>query len=200
MTLTSASESPNTARSARPSAMSPLGVPVACALTSVTSPGCTPAERKALRMASAAQTPFGSGATRWAASHVAPAPSRLAQTRAPRAAACWRRSAIRTAAPSPTTKPFRSRSKGREAALGSPFLVDSARRDAKAASVSGCSTASVPPMMAASISSSRNRRSAYARASALDAHALASDNADPRAPNSAAMAAELALDISAGTT
>ena len=57
-----------------------------------------------------------------------------------------------TPAPSPRTKPSRSRSQGRDAALGSSLRVDSARMAAKPPTPKGDTVASVPPatMMSAS--------------------------------------------------
>ena len=55
-----------------------------------------------------------------------------------------------TPAPSPMTKPSRSMSYGREAAVGSSLRVDSARIAAKPAIVIGWMTASVPPQMTTS--------------------------------------------------
>ena len=58
--------------------------------------------------------------------------------------------------------------------------------------------ASVPPASARSISSSRNKRIAWAMASAPEAQALASDTAAARAPISMASSAALALAMMPG--
>ena len=55
-------------------------------------------------------------------------------------------------APSPITKPSRSRSKGREARTGSSLRVDSARMAAKPPTPSGVMAASLPPAIMASAS------------------------------------------------
>src|SRR6266480_7658769 len=64
---------------------------------------------------------------------------------APRARARSHSSRITTAAPSPITKPSRSRSNGRLAVLGSSLRSDSAFMFAKLASARGVIAASEPP-------------------------------------------------------
>src|SRR5206468_10094203 len=55
-------------------------------------------------------------------------------------------------APSPITKPSRSRSKGRDACTGSSLRVDSARRAANPATLMGVIADSAPPQIIASAS------------------------------------------------
>ena len=64
---------------------------------------------------------------------------------APRALARSYSSITRTPAPSPRTKPSRSLSQGRLAFSGSSLRVDSARMDAKPATVTGDVACSAPP-------------------------------------------------------
>ena len=84
-----------------------------------------------------------------------PAPAASAYTVAPRAFACSSDSSTRTAAPSPSTKPSRPLSHGREAAAGSSLRLDSAIMLPKAAIGSGCTAASVPPTTTTSARPSR---------------------------------------------
>src|SRR6266542_1755999 len=106
------------------SAMSPTGVEVACALTCTTSRGSMSASRNASLMARTAPTPSGWGCTMSYPSEVMPAPASRAYTLAPRARAWSARSSTTIPAPSPSTKPSRALSKGRDAFSGSLLRVD----------------------------------------------------------------------------
>ena len=72
-------------------------------------------------------------------------PAATAYTRAPRAAACSSDSSTTIPAPSPSTKPSRPLSNGREARSGSSLRSDRARMAANAAMFSSMIAASVPP-------------------------------------------------------
>ena len=100
-----------------------------------------------------------------------PAPAASAYTLAPRAFACSSDSSTRTAAPSPSTKPSRPLSHGREAAAGSSLRLDSAIMLPKAAIGSGWMAASVPPTTTTSARPSRIMSMPSAIASLPDAQA-----------------------------
>lgn len=70
-------------------------------------------------------------------------PARTALTEAARARAWLRDSKTRAAAPSPTTKPARCLSKGRQAVAGSPLIVARSPRRLREARNKGCMEASV---------------------------------------------------------
>src|SRR6266849_5178195 len=100
----------------------------------------------------AAPTPSGEGAVTWYASEFAPYPTNSARITAPRRLACSSSSRITTPAPSPSTKPSRSRSNGRLARVGSSFRVESAFITAKPPIPRGVIAASAPPAITASVS------------------------------------------------
>ncbi len=111
-----------------------------------------------------------------------PAPASTAYGVRPRACAEDARSSTNTPAPSPSTKPSRFLSNGREARCGSSLRVDIARICAKPAMLSGWMHASVPPTTTMSARSSAIRSNPAAIASAPDAHALTVVCTPARAP------------------
>jgi hypothetical protein len=133
--------------------------------------GWSPASETAVRIARICPTPDGSGPVMWWASEVMPKPASRPRTRAPRPAAKSARSRIMMPAPSPSTKPSRSTSNGREARSGSSFRFDKVRAWANPAIVSGVIAASAPPASTTSASPDRISRTAIASASAPEAQA-----------------------------
>ncbi len=131
-------------------------------------------------------------------SEVMPAPASRAYTRAPRAAAWSARSSTMTPAPSPSTKPSRPLSHGREARSGSSLRVDIARIEEKPAIGSGWITASVPPATTTSARPARIMSRPSAIASAPVAQALATECTPARAPNSRPTQAAGPFGISIG--
>src|SRR3954453_20095195 len=124
--------------------------------------------------------------------------------RAPRARACSSDSRISTPAPSPSTKPLRATSQGRETAVGSPpsgplAVFESAIMFANAAIGSGWIAASVPPATTTSARPSRIWSSPRAIASLPEAHAETGVMTAARAPTYRLMFAAGALGISIGT-
>src|ERR1039458_2866942 len=81
-----------------------------------------------------------------------PYPTVSARMRAPRRRACSSSSSTRMPDPSPTTKPSRLRSQGREARWGSSLRVESARMAANPPIPMGVMQASVPPQIMTSAS------------------------------------------------
>src|SRR3954453_4140833 len=118
--------------------------------------------------------------------------------RAPRALAASPRSSTIAAAPSPSTKPSRALSNGREARSGSSLRVDIARMAANPAMGSGCTQASVPPTRTTSARSNRSRSSPQRIASAPDAQALTGACTPPFAPIDSPTAAAGPLGMSIG--
>src|SRR5579864_1634867 len=92
-------------------------------------------------------------------------------------------SRISTPAPSPTTKPSRSRSKGRLARVGSSLRVDSARIAAKPPTPMGVMAASEPPAIMTSASPRRMISHASPIACAEAEHAVQVAEFGPFAPN-----------------
>src|SRR3954454_12411480 len=118
--------------------------------------------------------------------------------RAPRALAASPRSRTSAAAPSPSTKPSRALSKGREARSGSSLRVLIARMAAKPAIGSGWMHASVPPTATMSARSNRSRSNPQRTASAPDAQALTGACTPPLAPTARPTAAAGPLGMSIG--
>ena len=85
-------------------------------------------------------------------------------------------------APSPRTKPSRSRSQGRDAVAGSSLRVESARIAAKPPTASGVTTASEPPAIITSASPRRMMFAASPIACADVAQAVATAEFGPLAP------------------
>ena len=133
------------------------------------------------------------------ASAVSAQPARRASGWAPRARACPADSRTTTPAPSPRTKPSRSAARGREAPAGSSLRVDSARMAAKAATVIGCSAASVPPARTMSARPREMRSAPWAIASAPEAQAATGEWMPARAPSSMPTATAGELGMRAGT-
>ena len=96
-------------------------------------------------MAATAGAGSGLGITWWWASLVAPQPATSAYAGTERKRASAARSRTNAAPPSPSTNPSRARSNGREAAVGSAFLRESARRLPKVASPIGVTAMSHAP-------------------------------------------------------
>ncbi len=117
---------------------------------------------------------------------------------APRARACSSDSRTSTAPPSPSTKPSRPVSQGRETVVGSPSFLDSAIMFAKAAIGSGWIAASVPPASTTSARPSRIRSIAIAIASLPDAQAEVGAWTAARAPYLRLTLAAGALGMSIG--
>ena len=92
------------------------------------------------------------------------------------------RTALGDPAPSARTKPSRSRSKGRDALIGSSLRVLSAFIDANAARASGVKAASEPPVNITSASPRRICRTASPIALDAEAHALLMAMLFPFAP------------------
>src|SRR3954469_4759488 len=128
-----------------------------------------------------------------------PAPASRAYPRAPRAAAWSARSSTTAPAPSPSTKPSRPLSQGRDAFSGSSLRVDMARIEAKPASGSGLMTASVPPPMTTSARPERMMSRPSDSASAPVAQALAIECTPAWAPSSRPTQAAGPLGMSIGT-
>lgn len=103
-----------------------------------------------------------------------------------------------TPAPSPSTKPSRPLSHGREARSGSSLRVDMARIELKPAIGSGWMTASVPPATTTSARPARMMSRPSAIASAPVAHALATECTPALAPISSPTQAAGPLGISIG--
>src|SRR2546426_12550422 len=90
---------------------------------------------------------------------------------------------MRTPAPSPTTNPSRSLSKGREARWGSSLRVDSARIAAKPPTPIGVTAASDPPQIMTSASPRERTRNASPTAWAPEEQAVHGAEFGPLAPN-----------------
>ena len=127
-----------------------------------------------------------------------PAPAASAYTRAPRASACSADSRTTAAAPSPSTKPSRPLSHGREAAPGSSLRLDSAIIWPKAAIGSAWTAASVPPQTTTSARPSRIMSMPSAIASLPEAHAETGVCTPALAPMASPMFAAGELGISIG--
>ena len=111
-------------------------------------------------MARAAPLPSSGGAVMWLASSLIPKPTNSASIVAPRALAWARLSSTTTPAPSPSTKPSRSLSKGREALVGSPLRVERACIAPKPDIPSGLEPFSLPPASITSTSPYAIKRAA----------------------------------------
>src|SRR6188768_3866555 len=109
------------------------------------------------------------------------------------------RSRTSAPAPSPSTKPSRPLSHGRDAFSGSSLRVDMARIEAKPAIGSGWITASVPPAMTTSARPERMMSRPSEIASAPVAQALAIEWTPACAPSSRPTQAAGPLGISIGT-
>ncbi len=102
-------------------------------------------------------------------------------------------------APSPSTKPSRSLSNGRDACVGSSLRVDIAFIVQKPPIAVGMTVASLPPVTTATASPRMSLSYAVASASLPLAHADATANTGPRSPNCIEMCADAAFAISIGT-
>ena len=111
-------------------------------------------------MARAWPRPVGSGAEMWNASAVSAPPSTSAIGVAPRRSACSADSTTTTPAPSPSTKPSRVASNGRDAVSGESLRFESAPMFDSAASPIGHTGASEPPARTTSHSPVAMSRSA----------------------------------------
>src|SRR3954469_6072262 len=109
------------------------------------------------------------------------------------------RSSTSAPAPSPSTKPSRRLSHGREAFSGSSLRVDMARIEAKPAIGSGWMTASVPPATTTSARPDRMMSRPHDTASAPVAQALAIECTPALAPSSRPTYAAGPLGMSIGT-
>ena len=118
---------------------------------------------------------------------------------APRALACSSDSRTSTPAPSPSTKPSRAVSQGRETVVGSPGFFESAIMLANAAMLSGWIAASVPPATTTSARPSRIWSTASEIASLPEAQAETGVLTAARAPTYRLTLAAAALGISMGT-
>ena len=149
-------------------------------------------------MARAWVSPVGLGWTMSCESAVMPAPASSPQIRAPRAWAYSSRSITSITAPSPSTKPSRSTSQGRDARSGSSLRRLIACIWAKLAMGSGWMQDSVPPTTTTSARPSRIMSSPSEMDSLLDAQADTGVCAPARAPSRMLTLAADALAISMG--
>ena len=169
------------------------------ATTASISSASAPALRSAARMARSAPAPVGSGAVMWYASQPTAPPASSQMIVAPRARACSSVSSTRIAAPSEATKPVRSRSKGRETAVGSPSAVDSAPALASEEMRYGPRMASVPPARTTSTSPRRSRCMPSTSAMAPAAQAPTPAVTGPVTPRRMAVLAAAMLADTRGT-
>src|SRR5438874_13338834 len=104
-----------------------------------------------------------------------------------------------TPAPSPSTKPSRSRSQGRDAVDGSSLRPDSARAEAKPPRPSGDTVDSAPPATITSASPYSIRRAAAPMQCRPVVQAVTIARFGPRRPNLIDRSPELMLKIKDGT-
>jgi len=168
--------------SASASQRSLTGVPVPWVYTCRTAPDSIPASASARRRQCNISDPSSFWDSRLCASALAAPPRNRASTPAPRAAAPSDRSSTSAAAPSPSTNPSRSASKGRLARAPRSLRVESAPRLAKPLSVVPASGMSAPPATAQSMRPSRMASSAVRSAVAPEEQAVFTVIAGPRNP------------------
>lgn len=120
-------------------------------------------------------------------------PAISAYTWAPRRSACPYSSRTSTALPSPSTKPLRVRSKGREAVSGSSLRGDVARMASKDARVIGVTGASEAPATITSALPSRMSSAAWPSESRPEVQPVETTATGPCAPTSRATSAAMEL-------